>query len=62
MSAEESLKRAEDLLARLERSRQDLAETQDPDRAIEILGELAEIAKEVESELARAKREADAES
>ena len=62
MNAEDSLKRAEDLLARLERSRQDLAETQDPDRAIEILGELAEIAKEVEAELARAKREADAES
>jgi hypothetical protein len=62
VNAEDSLKRAEDLLARLERSRQDLAETQDPDRAIEILGELAEIAKEVEAELARAKREADAES
>ena len=62
MNAEDSLRRAEDLLARLERSRQDLAETQDPDRAIEILGELAEIAKEVEAELARAKREADAES
>ena len=62
MNAEDSLKRAEDLLARLERSRQDLAETQDPDRAIEILGELAEIAKEVEAELARAKREANAES
>ena len=62
MNAEDSLKRAEDLLVRLNRSRQDLAETQDPDRAIEILGELAEIAKEVESELARAKREADAES
>ena len=58
MSAEESLKRAEDLLARLERSRQDLAETQDPDRAIEILGELAEIAKEVEAELQRAKESA----
>jgi hypothetical protein len=62
MSADETLKRAEDLLARLERSRQDLAQTQDPERAIEILAELAEIAKEVEAELARAKREADAES
>ena len=58
MNAEDSLKRAEDLLARLERSRQDLAETQDPDRAIEILGELAEIAKEVEAELQRAKESA----
>ena len=56
--AEESLQRAESLLERLERSRQELESTQDPDRAIEILSELAEIAKEVEAELARAKKEA----
>ena len=56
--AEESLQRAESLLERLERSRQELESTQDPDRAIEILSELAEIAREVESELARAKKEA----
>ena len=59
MSAEESLQRAEGLLERLERTRQELESTQDPDRAIEILSELAEIAKEVEAELARAKREAE---
>ena len=59
MSADETLKRAEDLLARLERTREDLAQTQDPDRAIEILSDLAEIAKEVEAEIERAKREAD---
>jgi hypothetical protein len=57
-SAEESLQRAESLLERLERSRQELESTQDPDRAIEILSELAEIAREVEAELARAKKEA----
>jgi hypothetical protein len=56
--AEESLQRAETLLERLERSRQELESTQDPDRAIEILSELAEIAREVEAELARAKKEA----
>ena len=55
--AEESLQRAESLLERLERSRQELESTQDPDRAIEILSELAEIAREVEAELARAKKE-----
>ncbi|HKA25747.1 MAG TPA: hypothetical protein VKC65_08295 [Gaiellaceae bacterium] len=55
MSSEESLQRAEALLERLERTRQELESTQDPDRAIEILSELAEIAKEVEAELARAK-------
>jgi hypothetical protein len=55
---EQSLQRAESLLERLERSRQELESTQDPDRAIEILSELAEIAREVEAELARAKKEA----
>jgi hypothetical protein len=58
MSAEDSLQRAEGLLERLEATRQELESTQDPDRAIEILSELAEIAKEVEAELARAKKEA----
>ena len=52
---EDPLERAEDLLARLERTRRELEQTQDPDRAIEILGELSEIAKEVEAELQRAK-------
>jgi hypothetical protein len=58
VNAEESLQRAEVLLERLERTRQELESTQDPDRAIEILSELAEIAKEVEAELAKAKKEA----
>ena len=58
MSSDESLQRAEVLLERLERTRQELESTQDPDRAIEILSELAEIAKGVEAELARAKKEA----
>ena len=55
MSAEESLQRAEALLERLEKTRQELESTQDPDRAIEILSELSEIAKDVEAELQRAK-------
>ena len=59
MTAEESLQRAESLLERLERARQELESTQDPDRAIEILSQLAEIAKEVEAELARARQEAE---
>ena len=54
----DSLERAEELLQRLEKTRLELESTQDPDRAIEILSELAEIAKEVETELARAKKEA----
>ena len=62
MSAEESLNKAEDLLARLEAARTRLEQTEDPDAAIEILQELAELAKEVESELQRAKRAAETEA
>ena len=42
--------------------RRRLDETQDPDQAIEILQELAELAKEVEAELQRAKRAAETEA
>jgi hypothetical protein len=62
MSADESLNNAENLLARLEAARTRLDETQDPDQAIEILQELAELAKEVEAELQRAKRAAETEA
>jgi anaerobic ribonucleoside-triphosphate reductase len=62
MSAEESLHHAEDLLARLEAARARLDETQDADKAFEILQELAEVAKEVEAELQRAKRAAETEA
>jgi exonuclease VII small subunit len=59
MSADESLDKAEDLLARLESARTRLEGTEDPDQAIEILQELAELAKEVEAELQRARRAAE---
>jgi exonuclease VII small subunit len=62
MSAEESLNNAENLLARLEAARTRLEQTEDPDAAIEILQELAELAKEVEGELQRAKRAAETEA
>jgi hypothetical protein len=62
MTAEESLDKADDLLARLESARAKLEETNDPDQAIEILQELAELAKEVEGELQRAKRAAETEA
>lgn len=57
-SAEEALKRAEELLERLEQTRERLEKTQDPDQAIDILAELAEIAKQVEAELEQARRDA----
>jgi hypothetical protein len=59
---EDSLKRAEELLDRLEQARAQLeriAEGEDPEAAIDVLAQLAEIAKEVEAELARARREAE---
>ena len=65
MSAEESLQRAEALLAQLDATRAELEaldEDDDPDKAIDILARLSEIAKEVEAELARAKREAEADA
>ena len=57
-AAEESLKRAEELLGRLEQTRERLEAADDPEAAIDILAELAEIAKQVESELEDARREA----
>jgi hypothetical protein len=60
VTAEESLDRAEQLLERLEEARGRLEAATDPDQAIEVLSELSEIAKEVEAELAKAKRDTDA--
>ena len=59
-SAEDALKRAEELLERLEKTRERLEATQDPDAAIDILAELAEIAKQVEAELGQARLGPDA--
>lgn len=60
---EDALRRAEGLLERLESTRAELerlAEDEQADKAIEVLSELAELAKAVERELGRARREADA--
>jgi hypothetical protein len=59
MTADESLSRAEDLLLRLEGARKRLEETDDPEQAIDVLQELAELAKEVEAELQRARQAAE---
>jgi len=66
-SSEDSLSRAEELLARLEAARaelEQLSEQEDasPERALEILNELSELAKAVEEELDRAKRAAEADA
>jgi hypothetical protein len=62
VTAEESLQRAEELLARLEAARAELqrvTERDDADAAIEVLTELADLARQVEAELSRARREAE---
>ena len=66
-STDDSLDRAEELLARLEATRAELdrlaeEEGGSPDRALEILSELSELAKAVEEELERAKRSAEADA
>jgi hypothetical protein len=67
LSTDDSLSRAEELLARLEAARGELdrlaqEEGGSPERALEILGELSELAKGVEEELERAKRAAEADA
>jgi hypothetical protein len=62
VTAEDSLRRAEALMERLEQTRARLEATSDPDTALEVLTELAQIAKDVEAALSQAKREADAEA
>jgi hypothetical protein len=57
--SEDALRRAEELLERLESTRARLEATSDPEQAIDVLGELAEIAKQVEAEIERARREAE---
>jgi hypothetical protein len=60
MSSEDALARAEELLGRLEAARARLEQTEDAEQAIEILAELSELAKQVEGELQRARRQAGA--
>jgi hypothetical protein len=61
--ADESLQRAEELLERLRVKLDELerlAETGDADAAVDDLTEIAEIAKEIEGEIGRARTRADA--
>jgi hypothetical protein len=62
-SADEALARAEELLERLKSTRDELerlAAAEDAESAVEVLAELADLAKEVEAELTKARARADA--
>ena len=54
------LDRASVLLDRLEEARAKLENEEDPDKAVALLGEITELAKEAHAEIERARREADA--
>jgi hypothetical protein len=61
-TADEALGRAEELLERLKATRDELerlATAEDAESAVEVLAELAELAKEVEVELAKARSRAE---
>jgi hypothetical protein len=64
VSANESLGRAEELLARLEAQREKLESTSpdDVDKAVEVLQELADLARQIEVELQAARRAAEADA
>jgi hypothetical protein len=57
VSEPESVRRLEELLERLEKARAELENAEDPERAIDVLGELADLAKEVQAEIDRARSE-----
>jgi hypothetical protein len=57
MSEQDPVTRLQELLDRLEVARKRLEETQEPDRAVDLLRELADLAKEVQAEIERARRE-----
>jgi hypothetical protein len=57
VSQQDPVTRLQELLERLELARKRLEETQEPDHAVDTLRELAELAKEVQAEIERARRE-----
>jgi hypothetical protein len=62
LSAEDSLSRAEELLARLEKTRAELerlSQANDAEKALDVLTELSELSKAIEDELQQVKRNAE---
>ena len=62
MSVEQpdAVARLQELLEKVEAARAELESADDPERAVQILQELADLAKEVQAEVERARRQADA--
>ncbi len=60
MSEPQPVRRLQELLERLEAARAELERTEDPGRAVDVLQNLADLAKEVQAEVERARREPDA--
>ena len=58
MTGQPELDRLQSLLDRLEAARARLEGLEDPDQAVEVLGELNDLAREVQAEVERARREA----
>lgn len=58
MSEPEHVQRLQQLLDRLESARAELEQTEDAERAVAILQDLAELAKEVQAEIERTRLEA----
>jgi uncharacterized coiled-coil DUF342 family protein len=56
----DAVARLQELLEKVESARAQLESADDPERAVAILQELADLAKEVQAEVERARREADA--
>ena len=62
MNPEDSLSRAEELLARLEKTRTELerlSQANDAEKALDVLTELSELSKAIEDELQKVKRNAE---
>jgi hypothetical protein len=57
LSGDDVAGRLEELLGRLERARAELETTEDPEKAIDVLAELAELARDVQREVERARGE-----
>lgn len=60
MSEPDPVARLQELLEKVEAARADLEAADDPERAVQVLQELSDLAREVQAEVDRARRDADA--